>query len=196
MLDVGNSTNTVAREIVIGNNVLSVPENMIRLEKARRDGVTDKLELFMHWPDMSGYSPALRDAFNDADASRSILFVTIQEKMMSRDMSGRFEPIYRRLILEPASRGSDGLVIYQFKPDSGYANEVLAVGRRDGQRPFVTRCLTGEAAAESLAACERDIDFGDELSATYRFSDRFLVDWSAIDLAVRKRIEGFVQVAD
>ena len=37
------------------------------------------------------------------------LFLSIEERMMSRDMSGRFGPIYRSLIVTPGARGPAGL---------------------------------------------------------------------------------------
>ena len=90
---------------------------------------------------------------------------------MSRDMSGRFEPIYRALIVKPGNAGPGAASCFiGFNEKSGYMNEVLAVAERtDGRRPFVARCLSGPEAEESLAPCERDIQVGDDLSLSYRF---------------------------
>ncbi len=195
LLLVGNTTDTTRREVVIGNNVLAVPANMIRFERGRHDGEAEKLDLFMHWPDLDGYSTALRDAFSDVDGSRSIVFVQISPQIMSRDMSGRLEPIYRHLIEGPASNGPAGLQVYRLKRQAGYLDELLVVGQRSGQEPFVARCLSGPSARDSLAACERDVHFGDGLSAIYRFSDHLLGEWKSLDAAVTTRIAGLVQVS-
>jgi hypothetical protein len=180
----GHSDSTDVHEIVIGNNVLAIPANMIRFEGGRRDGVAARVDLYMRWPDMEGYSTETRDDFNNVGSTRRILFVSIEEQTMSRDMSGRYLPIYSSLIRQPGKPGPAGTVIYDFTEKSGYMNEVLAVAARPGADPFVARCLTGANAAESLAPCERDIHIGAHLSLTYRFPRELLGDWPALESAM------------
>src|SRR5690606_32881894 len=60
----GHTDDLSVQEVVIGNDVLSVPSNMIRFEASRRDGVTARLELYLRWPQMEGYSNEARGAFN------------------------------------------------------------------------------------------------------------------------------------
>jgi hypothetical protein len=180
----GHTDDTTVREIVIGNNVVTVPSNAIRFERDRHDGVAQRLDLYLHWPDMRGYSAALRDDFNSVGGSRRIIFLSIEEQMMSRDMSGRFGPIYSLLIQPDGKAGPAGLTFFDFTATSGYMNEVLAVAERPGADLFVARCLTGPSAEESLAPCERDVLVGDELSLTYRFPAELLEHWLALDQAV------------
>lgn len=189
----GHSDDATIREVVIGNNVIAVPANAIRFDGSRRDGVADRLELYLHWPDMRGYSAEHRDDFNHAGGSRRILFLTFEERRMSRDMSGRFGPIYSSLIKTPGREGPGGLTLFDFDPKSGYFDEVLTVAARDGADPFVARCLAGNTAASSLAPCERDIQLGDGLSLTYRFPLELLGDWRAVDAAVLREAVGFLQ---
>jgi hypothetical protein len=180
----GHTDDTTIREIVIGNNIVAAPSNAIRFERDRRDGVADRLDLYLHWPDMRGYSVALRNDFNNVGGKRNVIFLSIEEQMMSRDMSGRFVPIYRQLIEQQGRLGPSGIVLFDFTEKSGYMNEVLAVAERRGAEPFVARCLTGPSAEESLAPCERDLLVGDGLSLTYRFPVELLADWEALDQAV------------
>ncbi len=91
---------------------------------------------------------------------------------MSRDMSGRLEPIYSAMLVRPGKAGPGGTTLYAFNEKSGYLNEVLAVAIRPDGETFVARCLVGESAAESLAPCERDVHVGDNLSLSYRFPQR------------------------
>jgi len=105
----GHTDDATVREIVIGKDVLAVPSNMIRFEAARRSGAASRLDLYLRWPQMDGYSHAARDAFNHADGEKSIVFVSFEPRMMSRDMSGRYEPIYRALIEEEGRPGPAGL---------------------------------------------------------------------------------------
>jgi len=180
----GYTDDATIHRIVIGNNVIAVPANVIRFDQARRDGVASRLDLYLRYPEMDGYSEAARDDFNHTGQSKDIIFLSLEPQMMSRDMSGRFAPIYSAMIVPPGTPGPGGTTIYAFTEKSGYLNEVLAVASRPGKTPFVARCLSGPSAEESLAPCERDIQVGDSLALTYRFPKEFLDNWQALDAAI------------
>lgn len=183
----GHTDDKTLREVVIGNNVISVPANAIRFDRQRRDGVADRLDLYLRWPELDGYSDAARDDFNHARGSRNVVFLSFEERMMSRDMSGRLEPIYASMLVRPGTAGPGGTTLYAFNEKSGYLNEVLVLAPQPDGTAFVARCLAGESAAESLAPCERDIHVGDGLSLSYRFPREFLADWAKLDTAIRAK---------
>jgi len=183
----GHTDDPTVREIVIGNNVIAAPANTIRFDRQRHDGVATRLDLYLRWPQLDGYTNAARDDFNNANGSRTILFLSFEERIMSRDMSGRLEPIYAPMLVRPGQPGPGGITLYAFDEKSGYLNEVLAVAYENTGAPFVARCLAGESAAESLAPCERDIHLGDNLSLTYRFPRELLGDWEKLDKAIRAK---------
>lgn len=192
----GHTDSRTVREIVIGNDIVNAPDNMIRFEKARRDGAAARLDLYVRWPQMDGYSAGASDAFNHVGGERSILFVSFEPRTMSRDMSHRFAPIYSNLI-EPESRpGPAGLRIHRFTEASGYVDEVLAVAEEPGAEPFVMRCLAGAAARESLAPCERDIHIGKGLSLSYRMPPELAGEWRAVEAGVRDMAHRFLRAAD
>jgi hypothetical protein len=180
----GYTDDMTIRRVLIGKNVIAVPANMIRFLQARQDGPASRLDLYLRYPRMDGYSEAARDDFNHTGSAKNIIFLSFEPQMMSRDMSGRFAPIYSALIDQPGTAGPGGTTIYAFSEKSGYLNEVLAVAGRPGKDPFVARCLSGPSAEESLAPCERDIHVGDSLSLTYRFPRELLGDWPALDAAI------------
>ena len=187
--EAGHTASMKPREIVIGNNVLTFPENMIRFKAARQDGVRQRLDVYMVWPELEGYSPDRSDDFNHVDGSRRILFVTFEEQMMSRDMSNRLEPVYRQVIEAHSVGGPESIRFHRFKQGSGYEGEVLAVSASEpGEEPFVARCLTGTAAREALAPCERDINLGNRLSMTYRFPASLLGQWRLLDKDIRQKV--------
>ncbi|MDN5928965.1 MAG: hypothetical protein L0I29_18015 [Hyphomicrobiales bacterium] len=192
----GYSDDPSLREIVVGNNVLSVPANAIRFAEARHDGVAAKLDLYLRWPDLTGYSDAARDDFNGTGGRKDILFLSFEPPTMSHDMSSRWRPVYRALIVEPGKPGGNGVTLYDFKPDTGYLNEVLAVGRRADGEPFVARCLTGTTGQESLAPCQRDAFVGNGLSLNYRFPRGLLADWQKLDAAVMAKAGSFIRTDD
>lgn len=180
----GYTDDTTVHDIVIGNNVIAVPANTIRFDRARRNGLASRLDLYLRYPTMEGYSDAARSDFIGQGPARNIIFLSFEARIMSRDMSGRFAPIYSALIAQPGKPGPGQTTLYAFKEKSGYLNEILAVAQRPGKDPFVARCLSGPTAKESLAPCERDIHVGNNLSLTYRFPQELLGDWQALDEAV------------
>ncbi|MDG4854262.1 hypothetical protein EOA75_25245 [Mesorhizobium sp. M1A.F.Ca.IN.022.07.1.1] len=188
----GYTDDTTVRQVVMGNNVISVPANFIRFDQARRDGNASRLDLYLRYPEMDGYSTAARGDFNHT-TTRKIIFLSFEPRMMSRDMSGRFAPIYSALIVKPGTPGPGGTTLYGFAEKSGYLNEVLAVADRPGKDPFVARCLSGPSAEESLAPCERDIQVGDDLSLTYRFPRELLGNWQVLDAAIATKVAGILK---
>jgi hypothetical protein len=192
----GHTDDTSIAEVVIGNNVIAAPMNMIRFEQSRRNGVASRIDLYMRWPDMTGYTSEARDDFNHAGGTPNILFASLSESMMSRDMSGRFEPIYS-LLTEPTGEiRVGGLALHRFTEKSGYVNEIMLTGVRPGADPYAVRCLDGDAAEQSLAPCERDVHIGEGLSLVYRFPRELLGDWQALDAAMVAKIRSMLKTAD
>jgi hypothetical protein len=186
----GNSISTELREIVISDAVFAVPENHIRHRDQRVSGVATRLELYALWPAMTGYTFADRAHFEQADGSgRHLIFMSIEPQQMSRDMSGRLDPIYRQLVESSAAISPfDGLVAYRFRADHAiFSNEVLYVSE-GGSRPFVARCIEGDTAQTVAAACERDIHIDGGVSVKYRFPQELLADHVALEDAVTSLI--------
>jgi hypothetical protein len=190
----GYTDDVTRREVVIGNDVIAAPSNMIRFEKSRRDGIAARLDLYMRWPEMDGYSEAARPAFNNLDGQKRMVFLSLEPRMMTRDMSGRLAPIYNALTVKPGVPGPEGMTLFGFTENSGYLNEVLAVASRSGEPAFVARCLSGAEAEESLAPCERDVFVGKDLSLTYRFPRELLGEWRALDRAVVAKANAMLHV--
>ncbi|TIM34114.1 MAG: hypothetical protein E5Y69_22000, partial [Mesorhizobium sp.] len=69
---------------------------------------------------MDGYSEAARDDFNNTGSSKNIIFLSLERQIMSRDMSGRFTPIYSALTAQPGTPGPGGTTLYGFTEKSGY----------------------------------------------------------------------------
>ena len=191
----GYTDDATIHRIVIGNNVIAVPANVIRFDQARRDGIASRLDLYLRYPEMDGYSEAARNDFNHTGQSKDIIFLSFEPQMMSRDMSGRFAPIYSAMIVPPGTPGPGDTTVYAFTEKSGYLNEVLVVASRPGKDPFVARCLSGPTAEESLAPCERDIQVGDSLALTYRFPREFLDNWQALDAAIATKAAQVLRTA-
>ncbi len=178
----GHTDDASVREIVIGNDVLSVSENHIRYPEQRRDGIANRLDLYALWPNLDGFTESSRSAFNNMDAEKKLMFLSFEQRTLSRDMSGRLEPIYRKMNLGAGEQLSNGLVRYKLPESAGFVDEYLLVGLRNGDKTFVARCLDETKATTTLAACDRDIHVGDDLVMMARFPSALLADWKALDV--------------
>tara|TARA_R110002020_G_scaffold34066_2_gene103359 strand:+ start:22160 stop:22894 length:735 start_codon:yes stop_codon:yes gene_type:complete len=189
----GNTADTTVHEIVIGNDVLSLPANVIRFESQRVSGVQNAVDTYFTWPGMNGYSEASRDIFNRTRSADGLIFARIAQATMSRDMSGRYTPIYKRLTDGPPVAGPNGLDSFRLRSGAGYANELIYVERTNSTRPYAIRCLVEESGSEAdfntRTGCQRDISIGQDLSVTYRFSIDLLPQWREIERDVRDRLE-------
>lgn len=191
----GNSPSTQRHEIVIANAVMNVPENYIRHSSQRSPGVKASLDLYAVLPKLEGYSVKNRPFFNNEQAGPSqLVFITIEPQQMSRDMSGRLDPIYRQLIDPFADNTAiEGLLSYTFKKDRAiFANERLFVGDRGQDRPFVARCITGKDGEQAIAPCERDVFIANDLSVKYRFPFWLLNDYRKLDARVLGMLEKMI----
>src|SRR5690606_7646121 len=56
----GHTDDTTPRAVVISKELLAIPANMIRFEESRRDGEASKIDLYLRWPSMDGYSQDAR----------------------------------------------------------------------------------------------------------------------------------------
>ena len=189
----GNTADRTLQEIVIGNDVLSLPSNVIRFENQRVSGVQNAVDTYFAWPGMSGYSEARRETFTQTRSAHGLVFARVTQATMSRDMSGRFVPIYKRLTDGPPLAGPNGLDSFRLRPGAGYANELMYVERTQSERPYAVRCLVEEPGSDitftTQTGCQRDILIGKDLSVTYRFSIDLLPHWQEIEHDIRKRFE-------
>lgn len=185
----GHTSSRESFDIFIGQDHLRLPANVIRFDSQRATGIVERVDLYLTWPALEGYSDETRQVFNDVDRPERLIFLQIAQSTMSRDMSGRFEPIYRHVLEETAQPAPAGLTRYDAKPSSSYAGEAFFTATRTGRPPFVLRCLLPQNPATSTSAdCQRDFHAGKDLSILYRFSAKLLPEWQAIDASMESFI--------
>ena len=185
LADGGHTTSQDIRHIIIGQDVLALHENIIRFQQQRRSGPADKVNVYLSWPAMRGYSRDNASIFSDPARSASLIFAEFAQSVMTRDMTGRLDPIYRRLFRGKPRPGPAGLEIHTLDAAHGFGPEVLVTGRRRSGEMFVARCiLPGSGETSTSADCQRDVHVGHDLTMIYRFSAKRLGDWSALDTAM------------
>lgn len=186
----GHTTSTKIVELTIGEDRLLLPENTIRFESQRRDGEAERVDLYLTWPQMQGYTTADRHRFDDISQSTGLIFVQITQATMSRDMSGRLDPIYSHLVDGEPTGLEAGLTLRRLREDAGYTDEVLLTAPRPNEPDYVVRCILPPAPDKATSGdCQRDIRVGKDLSVLYRFSSAQLGDWDHIDAAIRTFVE-------
>lgn len=188
---------TVARNIYhirIGQDVLSLPANMIRFQNQRRDGDAKIVNLYLSWPGMDGYTAATARHFSDPNDGRDLIFIELSQSVMSRDMSGRLEPIYSKLFKGATETGPAGLALHHLDEKSGFGQEVLLTGKTTDGSDYVVRCILPASRSDSTSAdCQRDIHVGRDLTLLYRFSAELLPQWQAIDFAIQTLAKSHLQ---
>ncbi|GAB4357057.1 MAG: hypothetical protein Kow0026_17170 [Oricola sp.] len=191
----GHTSSTQPVEIVIGNDTLSIPANMIRKAEQRHAGRANRVDLYIYWPAISGFRDDLAWEFNNIDpATNSIIFVSVMPRATTRDMAGRFDPVYREVMTGGPLAAGPGLLAHRLSAEHGYIGERLvysAPDTRTGQR-FVARCQDADAANVILAPCETDIHFGETLTAEIRFPARLLKDWHGLQAALPAYLRGLL----
>lgn len=186
----GHTASTRAFGITIGEDSLRLAANTIRFPSERQDGVAERVDLYLTWPKMQGYTEDNKAIFNDVRQSASLIFLQLSQSIMSRDMSGRLEPIYSHVIDGAPFRGPNGLTAHRLRAESGYAGEVLLTAPRLGMPDYAVRCILPATPEQATSGdCQRDIKVGKDLSVLYRFSSADLGDWDHIDDAVQRFVE-------
>lgn len=186
----GNTDSTTPVTLTIGLDTLKLAENTLRFPSQRRNGNTERADLYLAWPQMQGYSKENRDRFDNLNKSADLVFLQITQATMSRDMSGRFAPIYSHLIDAQPEPFANGMTLHRLRADAGYGDEVLLTAPREGQADYVVRCvLPAKPDLTTSGDCQRDIKVGRDLSVLYRFSSRHLPEWDHIDAAIQQFVE-------
>ena len=121
----GNTTSLAQKQYVIGDDVITLAENMIRFKSQRNSPNPVRLDLFMHWPSMEGYSDEKASMFDTLDGSSPIIFVSLEPRDMTKDMSGRVATIYEKFFSGPPIDAGNGLVRRAFSADSAYFSKDL-----------------------------------------------------------------------
>ena len=187
----GHTDSTRQYEIIVANDLMQVPANLIRFPGQRADGALERLDLYLHWPTLSGYTEALRDEFNQLSNSTRLIFLTVEPRSMTYDISGRVEPIYSRFFDGPGTEIGNGLVKQALSAEDGFIDEDLYY-EAASPYPFAARCVRDTSTTQA-PYCLRDIHIGKDLMVTYRFHKQLLANWMELDRTLRERFKTMLQ---
>src|SRR2546430_869629 len=68
--------------------------------------------VYLSWPELYGYTEQADSRFSDPAGSQDLIFIEFSQSVMSRDMSGRLEPIYNKLFRGEPEKGPAGLILH------------------------------------------------------------------------------------
>jgi hypothetical protein len=182
----GNTESRQIHRIVVGQDTLALPANTIRFEAQRQSGRAESVSVYLSWPDLEGYSRANAATFSDPHRPDALIFAEFSQSVMSRDMSGRVEPIYSRLFVGEPTKGPAGLAVHALSKKSGFGDEKLLTAILPDGATYAVRCLLPVAGQPPTSAdCLRDVRVGRDLTLLYRFSSALLPQWRQIDRSMR-----------
>ena len=187
--DHGFTEEVETRQFIIGNDVLEIPLNLMRLASQRQQTVLKQADLVMFAGDGTGYSREHAGAFLRPDRAQDLIFITVVERELHLEMNDRLEPIYAKLLSTFTSDGPAGLVLKPFRQGTGYDGEELAISTAPG-KPWIARCQKPENA--QYPNCMRDFFIGSGLTLRFRFSRVLLPQWQAVEALVRNSMANIV----
>ena len=178
----GHTISTTERKIIINSDIVTAPANIIRYPSQRKIIEAKRLDLYLVWPSLEGYSEKLKAEFSDVENSGNIIFVSLIPRFSQYDMSQRIEPIYKKFFIGPQVDLKNGLVGRTLDPRAGFLDEFLMI-QTNSSKPFAARCIHSPQSA-TTPYCIRDINIGQDLSLTYRFHRKLSPHWRELDEAI------------
>ena len=177
------------RQFIIGNDVLEIPLNLMRLASQREQTVLKQADLVMFAGDGSGFTNDNAGAFLRPDRAQDLIFITVTQRELHLEMNDRLQPIYSKLLSTFTADGPAGLVIKPFRQGTGYDGEELAISTA-ANRPWVARCQ--KAGNVQYPNCMRDFFIGSGLTLRFRFARVLLPQWQAVEALVQNTMANIV----
>lgn len=176
-------------DVVVAGQRLSIPSNMFRFPAQRRPGRTDRVDLVVHWPEMTGYAPAYRDDFLDTGADAPLVFLSIKPQDTVTDSADRLINVYQHFFAAGSIPAPAGLIGHRMSRESGLENEEVYF-EAGSTTPFTTHCLALDDA-NYPSTCVTEIHAGEGLSVQFRFRKGMLDNWAGIKSGIRVLLLSF-----
>lgn len=187
----GNSKSTNRLSIIIGKDVVMLPENMVRYRAQRQVNEANKLDLYLAWPTMQGYTEALRTQFNTTPISPNIVFLTFEHRFSNLSMAQRVSAIYEKFSAKQPSWQLGQLAGFELKPEIGFLDEEMVIANDPGTE-FAARCSRAQTT-KTLPYCITDIPVGTNLTLTYRFHRKLLPRWKQLSAKIYDKARSFIR---
>ncbi len=184
------SSDSEPHQIVVGNDVLNIPGNMIRSPEQRQSPMSNRVDLAVTWPQMEGFSDVNAERFQSVEGLETLIFITLSKRALRDDTDARFKSVYRPLLIDETMQLPGNLMARSMRKGTGYDGEEIVYDNALHPR-WVARCTKPDGTARAL--CMRDINLGRTLSVQYRFDRKLLNQWQALELAVIELVQTFAR---
>lgn len=153
-----------AARVSVGGMPLIVPQDLIRFDHQKKDGVQERLDLAVPW--------------NESNADQVMVFISITPKDEALPPPQRVSSVYKRLLSPEIESGPSNLAMRRFRSGSGYDGETLVY---DPQNPggYFARCAP--QAVGQPASCLREIRINEKIDVVIRFPQTLLADWTLLE---------------
>ncbi|MCF8470128.1 MAG: hypothetical protein K9G30_05040 [Parvibaculum sp.] len=181
-------------EVIVGNTRFLIPEHYTRYPSQRSGGRRPQIDMNALLPDLRPYAMGLQDEFNDNSAASNVIYFSLSQATAPLSATRRLKEIYSRYLeTTPPTISPNGLQLFSFREDSGYANQDLLVGKDGEGRMLLVICDRAGTLVDS-PNCTRSLLLGPTLELTYRYKRSHLDDWSAIDTSIMALIAKFEKI--
>lgn len=183
----GFSSDTTPTTIAIGDTQLSVPRNLIRFHDQRESSIVSKLDLFIQWPSIKGFSKENAATFQNTKGANELIFLTLEVGEPLDSSQQKLRGLYQRFFTKSPWRGPAGLIGNELDSSSGYLSEDVLYANHDDDL-FLTRCLQEDKTANAnlLPTCIYEFTLGDGVNVYVRFHRSHLKEWKVLDERVRR----------
>ena len=153
-----------AAHVTVGGLDLLVPQDLIRFDHQKRDGVQERLDLAVPW--------------QENNVEPTLIFVSITPKDEALAPPLRVSSVYKRFLTSEIDSGPSNLAMRKFKDNTGYDDETLVY---DPQNPggYFVRCAPQAEGQPPM--CIREIRIADKIDVVYRFPQTLLADWTLLE---------------
>ncbi len=181
--------------VKVGSVSLVIPANYILLPNARNGGAMDEIELAALMPDLHGFKAGDDAAFDDVSDESRVMRILIRSRANALSERDRFDRWQRDgAVMRAEETGPAGLTVWRFDPDSGAGGTAERLFVFDGEGTFALYRCTPAEDGRGATYCSRWMPVGTGVRANYRFTQKWLADWRALDERVDKLLRSFALV--
>jgi hypothetical protein len=174
----------------IGGIPFTIPANYLPYAGERNGGARKEVALYAALPDFRGYSDADGSIFSGNNAGSPIVYMLIREEAFNLPEATRLQRIYLNDVVDGRGhKGPFGLLLYEFRDDSGYRGEDLFVGQT-GRGIVVMHCVRLSQNVPS-PSCLRDMLLARGVALSYRFKRSQLGSWRDIANGASRLVASF-----
>ncbi len=175
--------------LTVGNNNFVIPGNYLRFAHLRSGGRVKRLDIYFHWPEMTGFVKEEEFSFTHRGVDSPIVNISISAPEHIWSAQKRLQEIYPVYFNGEPEKASYGLTYRSLKPESGYKDYDLFYAW-ETKGLYLLHCRK-ETSSLTPPDCYRDIALPGNILLQYRFRRANLKNWRRIEQDVLGLIAKF-----